>query len=565
VIWHLLSDSCEINIGLMLKCLTLQAAILTKTYLKIFHLPHHHSSTFMYFLTLVPTRTILSIGILLNILFQLSAQDMPGFNQVYVRPEFKSEVFMDGCLVGDTLYVLGIGTSPANKLGVTLTEMDTNGNVLNTYSYFDSLGRNFGLGRGYNLKLLPNGELCFLAGNFTDLILHLFRFNRVTHSFVMYEFSFEVVNDIGPRDFELFKDGLIVLCRTVDTMNNRGFIVARLDLSGNILWERRYEEIYPDINFSSHTITVINDDKLLIGAAAYKDSFIYTFWGNSIILRTDSVGTIEWYWESQDSVSASVSDIKQLSNGDYIYTRRKVKLVNNIQISAVINVERIDTFGQILWSQPISPIAWERNVSWNLEPSPDGHWLVTELVRLGQNMEGEGGTAGACVTKITEWGEILWQNCDSARVNTPPEPNECWDEPSGLVVLPSGSSILVGFSELLSPGPPWRQFGWLWKNDANGCWEAPCTSSSTTTTEPQLLPVIYPNPSTGWLAVHFSGQVVSGRLWVTDIQGRSITSRDIQDQEELVFDASQWPAGLYFLHYLDDSGRTWQGKCQVVR
>jgi Secretion system C-terminal sorting domain len=124
---------------------------------------------------------------------------------------------------------------------------------------------------------------------------------------------------------------------------------------------------------------------------------------------------------------------------------------------------------------------------------------------------------------------------------------------------------MVGFSELYSPGPPWRNFGWLWKNDANGCWEAPCASSSTTATEAQLQPVVYPNPSTGWLAVHFSGQVVSGRLWVTDVQGRNVTSREVQDQEELVFDASQWPAGLYFLHYLDDSGRTWQGKCQVVR
>jgi Secretion system C-terminal sorting domain len=138
--------------------------------------------------------------------------------------------------------------------------------------------------------------------------------------------------------------------------------------------------------------------------------------------------------------------------------------------------------------------------------------------------------------------------------------------PSGMIVLPSGSSIIVGFASMSFIGPLPSNIGWLWKTDGNGCWEAPCTIGTTEAPAAESGVWVYPNPSTGWFELQFPEPTEAGVLRVVDAQGRVLHTQAIPaSQSTLQLDASSWPNGLYYLQGLGESGVGWQGRVVVQR
>jgi len=117
---------------------------------------------------------------------------------------------------------------------------------------------------------------------------------------------------------------------------------------------------------------------------------------------------------------------------------------------------RRDSNFNLIFTQRLSPTKWAANLANDLIPSPDGNWIISESTALvGPDFSwlGSSGWAG-CLTKITSDGEILWQTCDTIHWNIPGVLSE--ETASGHVVLPSGSSILIGFTNRYKPSPALR-------------------------------------------------------------------------------------------------------------
>jgi hypothetical protein len=60
---------------------------------------------------------------------------------------------------------------------------------------------------------------------------------------------------------------------------------------------------------------------------------------------------------------------------------------------------------------------------------------------------------------------------------------------------------------------------------------------------------LYPNPTTGTLAVSFAGQSIQGeaKVSVTDIRGVNIFSAMLNDNRKVLFDLSSVESGVYFV------------------
>jgi hypothetical protein len=158
---------------------------------------------------------------------------------------------------------------------------------------------------------------------------------------------------------------------------------------------------------------------------------------------------------------------------------------------------------------------------------------------------GSSGWAG-CLTKITPDGQILWQTCDTIHWGIPGVLSE--ETASGHVVLPSGSSILVGFSNRWRPSPA-RSFGWMMKVDADGCLMMPCTP--TDLEEPEFASpgmLLYPNPVDQTLHTLFPAAEESGQLRIFNSFGALAQQIPVYSREvEKTIDVSALPAGVYYL------------------
>jgi hypothetical protein len=358
----------------------------------------------------------LTLFFLLN---YLSLQAQPGFNEYYAPPDYLGQIFIDGCVVDDTLYVVGSATKN-NQQGVVLTELDTNGNMLNRYEYFDSAGYDMGFGVWFDIKILPDEDLIFIASYFHTENQLIFRFDRATKTFTVHDLVFGNAASLLLLDFELYRDGLVCTGPLRDTLNMRSMLLAHTDLEGNIIWEQRINDFAAESYHFSRAVTVLDNDYLLVGALISNNSFVTTR-TESLIFITDSMGQVVWHWTTADSLSGSVTDIQQLSDGDLLFLQRIVgSRINNQPQSIWTDAVRMDTTGHVKWRQRISPTDWVGNNAFLMEPSPDGHWLIGESVAFGQYLTNiNPGNECACITKITNEGQVLWQTCDSVRVDIP--------------------------------------------------------------------------------------------------------------------------------------------------
>jgi hypothetical protein len=128
-------------------------------------------------------------------------------------------------------------------------------------------------------------------------------------------------------------------------------------------------------------------------------------------------------------------------------------------------------------------------------------------------------------------------------------PTESKDYVSALVVLPSGSSVLAGFSTLEVPGPL-HGYAWLMKVDANGCMDAPCVVGTTTAEVQPLYLSVYPNPAHSTVSIVLPNGIEFEQIKIYDQLGSCVWQHliVIGDSKSQVLDISGIPSGIYFLH-----------------
>lgn len=89
------------------------------------------------------------------------------------------------------------------------------------------------------------------------------------------------------KDIKEIKDGFIITGNLRDSILNKRFpIICKLNFSGELLWEKRYE-IFDRV--AANSINCINNNQYLVGGIALDSSGIRN---NGFVMRTDTEGEI---------------------------------------------------------------------------------------------------------------------------------------------------------------------------------------------------------------------------------------------------------------------------------
>lgn len=487
----------------------------------------------------------------------------PGFNQSYDL-DASGSGFVNGVVKGDTVIILaGLRYPAQTPWGIALIKADTNGNILSTHPYFDPEGKKIGYGYNYDIKILENNHIAFVGGYFSESAQFLIIFNEQGDVVLFKKIPYDNAYSNVTPDFEPYKGGYLIGGTVVDEQQNKFQpFLTRTDAEGNLLWTKRYPE--PGRDQNSRCMKVLDDNTIIIGSVLFNiDNFTY---GKSRIFALDSLGNLKWDYRVPDTNEGIISDLVKLENGDWLYLNKKLEIFPQDSILAWSQLVRRDSNFNLIFATRLSPTKWSWNQTNDLIPSPDGHWIISETTALvGPDFSwlGSDGWAG-CLTKVTSQGEILWQTCDTIHWNIPGVDSE--ETASGHVVLPSGSSIVIGISNRWKPSPA-RSFGWMFKVDANGCMMEPCSVGTETPPEkPTRYGRIFPNPANQTLQVEWPPSSETTYIHLYNSIGVLVGQYRMEaweDQKSL--DVSTLHPGIFFIQITDAQGLLFAQKVVIQR
>jgi Secretion system C-terminal sorting domain len=479
--------------------------------------------------------------------FQAAAQ--PGFNRFYDLGH-KVSAFYSGVCLYDTLYIAGIVQDENNLQAVALIMADTNGNIISVHPYFNPDGFDLAFGRDYDIKVLPDESIVFLAGKLTNLDNYLFRYDKTGTLLSVNKIDFSNLTDynIYLNEIELYKDGLLIGGTVIDTNYIRRTCLIYTDYDGEVRWMQRYGHP-PDYQEYRPCLSVVDDNTILLGTGL-TTVVLGTGIFNSHLFAVDSFGikkNVEW---ENDTITKEfyMFDVKPLTDGGLLLVNKQLQPQPGVPALAWNVVVRLDSARNVVWRNRISPHTWAITTAYDLQPSPDGHWMMVEHVSFSPNNPLVPVNEAGCITKFNDSGDIIWQTCDSVRWNLS-IPTQSNDIVSALVVLPSGSSVMIGKSTFEIPGPL-RTYAWLMKVDANGCMDAPCVVGTTTPEVQPLYLSVYPNPAHSTVSIVLPNGIEFDKIKIYDQLGSSVWQHLIVtgDSKSQVLDISGIPSGIYFLH-----------------
>ncbi|MDZ4682770.1 MAG: T9SS type A sorting domain-containing protein [Saprospiraceae bacterium] len=226
-----------------------------------------------------------------------------------------------------------------------------------------------------------------------------------------------------------------------------------------------------------------------------------------------------------------------------------------------------DSNFNVIWAQRLIPTLWTHAYTNELLPTPDGHWIVSENTALTgpdftwTDAEGKVG----CLTKVTSEGEILWQVCDPIHWDVTGAVSD--EFVGGHVVLPSGSSILIGRSNRWQPSPP-QSFGWMFKVDENGCMvQSVCTTDVEEVVYKESKLQFYPNPARDALTLVLPQPLTTGgQFQIFNSTGRvEYQGQLASGAGEKTLDISRLAPGFYSIRLNVEDGVSFTGKLIVQR
>jgi len=483
-----------------------------------------------------------------------------GFNQFYDLESLGCG-FGNGIVKEDTLLLIGaIRNNNTSPWGVALIKADTNGNLIGVYPYFDPAGNTIAIGDNYDLNLLPDNKVAILAGTSTTASLIIY--NSSGGIIYTHKTTYDNVYSVVTYDFEEYLGGYIIGGALSEPGGGFKSMLTRTDAQGNVIWEQRYN--LPGLDENSRCMKVLDENTIVVGAVSGV-FFGPSPWNLSRIFAVDSLGILKWEWQSEEGYGL-ISDIEKLENGDWLFLQKRNVYPAPDSILAYNQLVRCDSNFNLIWEQRLSPTLWTHAYTNELLPTPDGHWIVSENTALtGPDFTWTGaeGKAG-CLTKVTSEGEILWQVCDSIHWNVPAAVSD--EFVGGHVVLPSGSSILIGRSNRWQPSPP-RSFGWMFKVDENGCMvESACTTDVVEVVPEGNRMQIYPNPARDELTLVFPVEIKAVHLQLFNSLGKLAYNAAIEEgTEKKVLDISHLAPGFYGIRITDEKGILFTEKLMVQR
>ena len=261
-----------------------------------------------------------------------------------------------------------------------------------------------------------------------------------------------------------------------DGSNNEGFHdnwIIRLDIQGNILWERSfgfsghdhsYDIIQTDdggLFFTGHLdITAARADGFTEKGASLTRHGVGEFWGTKL----DSNGDIEWRSYFGGSNNDRAFGVVQAEDGGFVMTGFSESDdfdVKNNQGSYDFWVVKINDKGELLWENTYGGSEIDR--SYSIVNTADGGYAITGQTLSSDSYVGKNnGESDFWLIKLNGKGELVWENSFGG---------SGFELAEGMTLLSDGGFMIVGNSKS-SDGDTVENAGendiWIVRTDAKG-------------------------------------------------------------------------------------------------
>jgi hypothetical protein len=207
--------------------------------------------------------------------------------------------------------------------------------------------------------------------------------------------------------------------------NESNALIIKLDINGNVLWNRNYEI---GANTVARTGVLAPDSNYVIaGYTNFQNSSNYEF----LLLKMDQAGNLIWNQTYAVAGSQIAYSMTQANDGYLI-----VGYIESPQTDIDARVIKVDWNGTLLWSESIG--GKNADSAAVIEPSDDGNYLVA-----GFTFSFGAGNRDFWLFKISTSGKILW---------TCTQGDEGYQEAYQIIQTDKNHYVLVGWTD--PPGQP---------------------------------------------------------------------------------------------------------------
>ncbi len=446
--------------------------------------------------------------------------------------------------------------------------MDTLGNILDTEVYYDPNGRDMLINSNYDLLTEPDGSFVGV-GVFDDLERSnfLIRFNPDLSFHSISEYSNANAYFVAPIGLGYRGNSGYYLYggKVITDTDYQGFIKT-VGLDGIFGWNRSYGNSANDESIQG--VFHRNDNTALVGKVIIERTFGANVDPESYtsFMTINKLGDVISEWLSPPYTEGGPFGVTQLGNGNLVYYTRQRALNTPVKKDFNLLLVCRDSNFQLKWEKVLSTEPKLYNGGYGLKQGTDGSWycLGIEPIKLdGINEQFE-----VYVYKLSAEGDSIWRQYLELPSNIDPSMVVHY-QPTGSLVLPSGSLLISGYIEWQNENGSLTNSGWLIKMSPDGCIEwSNCISGieDLATVEEHNSLTIAPNPTNGSIEVGLPAPpAMEGRWQLNHLAGSTV--RDgiwAQGARSQRFDMAGLPSGIYCLSVQWANGQRYWGKVVVV-
>ncbi len=488
-----------------------------------------------------------------------------GFQKVITSTNGLKTINIDDVIFrDDQLYIRGNEfIDSLNLWGLFVAALDTNGNVIWHNTVYDtSLQFNWIANAPTRFDISESGDFLLPNKMYESNQLALTVLDSVGNERFTQRYN-HIGRTIYPREVRKIGKEFYLFGRVQREDYEGDCYVVKTDSLGNMIWLKYYglpdqEEGFGGVILNSNGTFTIASSRLskefyLQGAhiIGWKAPWVFTIDTSGVIVK-------EWLGEENDSTTLGGGPFLILPNGDYVIVAKDLKVFPygiSYEVRGSPTVTCLDSNFQLKWKKNLIDFHNGIDVILDLEFDPvneevlaSGHKIIDYTEEL-RNRE-------IWLVKFNSEGDILWEITDT--INTE---KRALHEPAGLEIAPSGSIYIAG--SISSLNIPDLHKGWIIKVTPDGCSDTLCT---TTSLEEQIRNwdknvLLYPNPVDDRLIVQIKELQGDADLQISDLQGRVIIRKRVQEGENVV--EMDLPSGMYVCTIVSSGKLEYSGKIVV--
>jgi len=323
------------------------------------------------------------------------------------------------------------------------------------------------------------------------------------------------------------------------------YLIIKTDSIGNMEWYQTYGGVW-----SEHGENTIQtpDGGYLIGGYFWKPGYDHS--QDAMVIKTDSLGNEQWtqYYGNPD-VDDDMALVAMADDGNYLVaTVYGEEIISSMVRNGRLYLQKIDQGGSILWENKIGSIRRSLYIK-NFRKVNNG------FITTGFSNE----TDSVTYQYYSGWMMKLDNNLDSLWYHDYIHEDENWEN-FFYDASPTTDNGYIAIGKARPDGGGSTNKMWIVKVDSMGCDTPGCATGVQVFEMPYLFNnelTIWPNPASDWLNIEFSSVETAWKtgsaklIRIYDAQGVKVKEITVpEDIDQHTVNVSGFNRGLYYLQYI---------------